>query len=249
MILLDTHNPRAKSLHDDFSREQRKFLEELDFNIVIGGDGWMLDCIRTHGPERVFLGINAGTLGFLLHDIENNKKFIEMLKGHEWKTFHFPLLKIDGISHTDTHFSALALNDVYVDRESGRAANLRVTIDGEEVVERLVCDGLVVATSLGSTAYSSSAGGSPSHPLIRALHITPICPHTPRLRSFIVPETSVITIEGLNHERRPIQAVSDGVDHGRAKSLTIQTADKEVRIAYLNDHTFTETMIRKILRS
>ena len=249
MIIADVNNPRAVALLNQFTPEQQNELNKLMVHIVIGGDGWMLESIRKHGTDHTYVGLNAGTLGFLMQNIDDIASCAEKIIANKWKTYNFPLLSIKGMDLAKNEFHALALNDVYVYRDTGRAANLRVQINRVEVVERLVCDGLVVASSLGSTAYHSSAGGSPSHPLIPALHITPICPHTPRLRSFLVPHDAEVTIEALDPERRPIQSVSDGILHGQVSRLAVKTSQKYVRLAYFYDHNFTETMIKKILRS
>lgn len=249
MIIADPNNPRAVALLNQFTQSVQAQLNKLPVHIVIGGDGWMLESIRKHGIDQPYIGLNAGTLGFLMQNIDNVDECVQKIIANDWKIYDFPLLSIKGFDLTNSAFHALALNDVYVYRDTGRAANLKVQIDGVEVVERLVCDGLVVASSLGSTAYYSSAGGSPSHPLIPALHITPICPHTPRLRSFLVPHSAEVTIEALAPERRPVQAVSDGNNHGQVTRMAVRTSEKIVRLAYFYDHNFTETMIRKILRS
>ena len=124
-----------------------------------------------------------------------------------------------------------------------------------DVVEQRIRDyapdvvGIIISTSLGSTAYSSSAGGSPSHPLLNAFHITPICPHSPRLRSFLVPLDSSIDITALHPQRRPTQAVSDGISHGEAKQLHISCSAKKAQLIFLDSHNFTETMVRKVLHT
>ena len=246
MLLVDPCNPRAHRLHDALA--ERINLNEIDASLVFGGDGWMLDCIRNHGAKHTYLGLNAGSLGFLLNDVTDIHSVSRQLKDKKWKAFSFPRLEFRGETEEGI-LSGMAVNDVYMARTSGRAANLRVTIDGVTLVEKLVCDGLIVATALGSTAYNSSAGGTPSHPLLRGINITPICPHTPRLRSFMVPPSAQVTIEAISPERRPVQAVSDGVSHGNPHRLEIFMAEEEISLAFLNEHHFTETLVRKVLRN
>ena len=245
MALVDPHNPRASLLY----KKLRPYLEDIPLTPIIGGDGWMLNCIRKNSQKQPFLGLNAGTLGFLMNDVSDEASLIEELKNQSWDIFNFPQIHTSGVRSNNTTFEATALNDVYLARKEGSAANIRIDIDDICIVEKLICDGVVVSTSLGSTAYSSSAGGSPSHPLLRAFHITPICPHTPRLRSFVVPQTARVQITTLHPERRPTQAVSDGVSHGEAKLLNISCDTQEVQIAFLKSHNFTETMVRKVLLS
>ena len=115
------------------------------------------------------------------------------------------------------------------------------------MVERLVCDGLLTATSLGSTAYSYSAGGVPTHPMVRAVQVTPVCPHSPRLSPFILPENALIEVEAIETHRRPVRAVADGLDIGPMVHMRIQVQD-EIRLAFFEDHHYTRTLISKVLK-
>ena len=87
---------------------------------------------------------------------------------------------------------------MYVERQVGQTCHLRVTVDDVEVVGRMVCDGIVAATALGSTAYSFSAGGPAAHRCVRAIQLTAICPHTPRLAPLMLPPASRVRVEVLD---------------------------------------------------
>ena len=143
---------------------------------------------------------------------------------------------------------ALAVNDVYLERMSGQTAHLRIEIDGVHVVERLVCDGIIASTALGSTAYHFSASGHACHPGVRAIHLTPICPHSPRLTPLTLPAEAKIAIEVLGSDKRPVRAVADGVGHPNISRIEIERADVDVRLAFLDGHNFTTTLVEKILR-
>ncbi len=247
MLLIDPHNPRAHALYDKLSCLVD--LSNIPVHLVFGGDGWMLQCIRNHGFTTPFFGVNAGTLGFLLNSNANLERIANCLQQRSWQVHTFPLLELHGTSPHGNQIHGYAVNDVYVARLAGVAANLQLDIDGHNIVDKLICDGLIVATSLGSTAYSSSAGGAPAHPLLSGTHVTPICPHTPRLRPFIIPNEANIQIEVLHPDRRPCQVVGDGFSYGEVQSLQIQAATSTVPIAFLSDNNFTERMVRKILRS
>ena len=209
----------------------------------------MLESIRTHGHNKPFFGVNAGTLGFLLNSNSNLQRIADCLNDQTWQIHEFPLLELKGNSPHGNQIHGYAANDIYVARMAGVAANLQIDINGQSIVEKLICDGLIAATSLGSTAYSASAGGSPAHPLLPGTHITPNCPHTPQLRSFIIPSEAILSVEVLHPERRPCQVVGDGFSYGEVHNMTITHAQHTVRIAFLSDNNFTERMVRKILRA
>ena len=249
MLHIDPYNPRAQKLHEEL--DEYVDFTKIPIHVVFGGDGYMLKIIREYGNLNTYLGINAGTLGFLMNDTHEKPQqsiadIVQKLNTQQWRTYAFPRLQLS--KNDDNTEMIYAVNDVYLARTTGQSANLRIDIDGVNVVEKLMCDGVIVATSLGSTAYSSSAGGSPCHPLLRGIHITPISPRSPRLRSFMVPQSSVIEIETLTPERRPTQVVCDGQSLGSCTHAKIQSGD-DVRLAFLEGHNFTETLVRKSVRS
>ncbi len=218
--------------------------------LVLGGDGTMLRAIQKHGPEPVYLGVNCGHLGFLMNDFTGDTAQVAaavtaLVQEQRWVAHTFPRLRMTAES-AHGQFEAAALNDVYVERQ-GQTCHLRVTVDGVEVVRHMVADGIVAATPLGSTAYSFSAGGPAAHPLVRAIHLTAICPHIPRLAPILLPPTSVIRVEVLDPATRPARAVADGVPFEDVRTVEITSSGDAVRLAYREGHDFTATMIRKIL--
>ena len=247
MILIDPHNPNATKIHAQLSHLTD--LSKFPLHVVFGGDGWMLQCIREYGHTVPFFGVNAGTLGFLLNSNADLQRVADCMEQQNWMVHNFPLLELSGTSSHGNKIHGYAVNDIYVARTAGIAANLRIDIDGHNIVERLICDGLIAATSLGSTAYSASAGGAPAHPLLPGTHITPICPHTPRLRSFIIPNSAVLDVTVLHPKRRQCQVVGDGFSYGEVAKLKVTHSQETVQIAFLEDNNFTERMVRKILRA
>lgn len=254
MIHADPRNPRARQLH-------RLLLERIDeaelppgLCVVIGGDGWMLASIHELGPDRVFMGLNAGRLGFLLNDLEGDEalamdRVVDCLRQGSQEVHHFPQIEVIAWPLRGDPIRARAVNDVFVERVTGRTALLRVAVGGRTVVDQLACDGLVVATALGSTAYSFSAGGVPSHPQAPALHVTPICPHGPRLSPFLLPLSVEVEAEVLRPDSRPVRAFADGIEIGPVSRLCVRPMDLGVDLAFLPGHDFTATMIRKILKA
>jgi NAD+ kinase len=249
MICTDPRNPRAAQLFADIST--RVDLEALDPSValVIGGDGWMLQCMREFGPGRVYLGVNAGHLGFLLNDPSNLEALCAELRAGAYTVYDFPRLHLQATTADGTVIEADAVNDIYLERASGQTAHLTVTVDGQLAVRQLVCDGVIVATALGSTAYSYSAGGVPCHPRVPGMHVTPIAPHAPRLSPMLLPLDSVVEVQAMSPARRPVRAVCDGVDSGRVTRMRVVRSADDVRLAFLGEHAFTGTLIRKVLKA
>lgn len=248
MIVCDPYNERAGAawaalraqLPDGWSPPE-------DVVVVVGGDGFLLHTVAEHGLEKQYLGMNAGTLGFLLNDMNDVAAVATALREHRWTTTAFPLLEADIATVDGQQHTMRAINDVYLERMTGRAARLTLTIDEHVATDQLVADGMIFATALGSTAYNTSAGGSPLHPTLRTLQVTPICPHRPRLSPFVLPPTARVEVEVQQHAWRPVRAVADGrgVDHVARVSLSLSS--DVVRLAYLEGHDFTQQMMRKIV--
>ncbi|MEM6931133.1 MAG: hypothetical protein AAF602_29640, partial [Myxococcota bacterium] len=184
----------------------------------------------------------------LLNDGSDLAKVAEALVSGQYRAHAFPLLEAQLTLADGETRQVLAVNDVYLERMSGQAARLTLHINGIPAVEELVSDGLIFATALGSTAYTFSAGGLAAHPALRALQITPICPHQPRLRPFALPATSRASVEVIHAAWRPVRAVTDGrgVDH--VVAMDIQFSDRNVHLCYLDDHDFMRQMLSKVLR-
>jgi NAD+ kinase len=185
----------------------------------------------------------------LLNDAKDIDAMAKALDEGAWETWTFPRLAMSSWPGDPeaTMLHDAAVNDIYLERMSGQTAHLRLHVDGVQLVERLVCDGIIASTALGSTAYHYSASGHACHPRVPAIHLTPICPHAPRMAPITLPETSVIEVQVLDSDKRPVRVVSDGVDHGPVRRVEIKTDPQGVNLAFLEGHDFTATLVRKIL--
>jgi len=221
--------------------------------VVIGGDGFLLAAMRELGPGVPYLGINAGHLGFLLNDPPRDDpgllRFAQALASGGFDAWPFPRLSLRAQGTDGQEVRAAAVNDLYLERATGQTAHLRVWLDGEQVVDRLVCDGLLVATALGSTAYTYSAGGVPCDPRVRAVQVTAIAPHAPRLSPIVVPIGTRVEVEALSPEKRPVRAVADGVDLGPVRGMEAGPSEEDVQLCFLREHRFTRALLRKVLRT
>lgn len=255
MLHADPKNPRARHLCQLLAERLADAALPDNLCVTVGGDGWMLHALHERGAGYTYLGINAGRVGFLLNDVDEGDQgaldqLVACIRDGTYRVYSFPLLQAEawGVDGGPPAVAS-AINDVFVERMSGAMAQLRVSVGGTTVVEQLSSDGIVVATALGSTAYSFSAGGVPSHPMAQALHVTPICAHTPRLSPFVLPREEVVEIEVINGDYRPVRAFTDGIEHGPVSRVRVSPTTKQVRLAFLPGHDFTATMIRKILQA
>ncbi len=246
MIHFDPKNPRSAAANSELTARLSEPPEGV--HIVIGGDGFMLHTVAAQAAQGVFLGLNAGHVGFLLNDIDDWGAVVDRLAARAWTTHAFPLIEARITTRDGEKLVEHAMNDVYLERSTGQTARIALRIDGHEVVENLVADGIILCTALGSTAYSFSAGGAPCHPEIPILGVTPICPHLPKLSPFVLPSTSTAHLDVLHPEHRPVRLVADGRDIEDVASVDVRISDRKVQLAYFEGRDLTATMVGKIVR-
>lgn len=188
--------------------------------LALGGDGTLLQCVNDlnlEGLDYPVLGINLGTLGFLTQ-VEREEAFaaVDGILSGDYCLEPYPLLSAE-IHNSRVDFCQQAFNDVVVGRQGfARVVWLKVSVDGMPAYE-VRCDGVLVSTALGSTAYNVSLGGPVVPPGTPVFVITPVAPHLPGLRPLIVPDTSEITIElhgGKGAQTREGLVTCDGRNNG-----------------------------------
>ena len=248
-LLYDTENPKAVDLHSFLA--ERINLKDGDENIciVLGGDGFMLRSIRSHyRAETVFLGLNCGAVGFLLNEVPTERDaVVESIQEEKFSIRNFPRIEMACTDLSGQSHSAAAVNDIYLERMTGQTVHFRLQINEITVIEKLVCDGIILSTALGSTAYNFSASGAVCHPNLGIISVTPICPHSPRLGSVILPIESTIELEALSPENRQAQAVADGVVFQNVVRMSVTCAAEGVQLAFLDGHDYTAAMFQKVL--
>lgn len=193
-------------------RQQYDFvaLEKADMVIALGGDGFMLQTLHhmleAHRTLPVF-GMNRGTVGFLMNEWRRDalEERLARTKAFKVNPLRMTVDTVDG-----EQFSIPAINEVSLLRETRQTAKLAVQVNGRTMLTELVCDGVLVATPAGSTAYNLSAQG-PILPLGSGMiALTPISPFRPRRwRGAILPEKMVVRFEVLEPVKRPVSAVAD----------------------------------------
>lgn len=210
-IVADRRSRRAVEAAEELRRRDG-FVEPADADVlvVVGGDGFMLHTLHRTLADRqdaALYGVNRGTVGFLMNDYAPDE-LPERLATAEPTVIHpVELVATDG---SGAERRELAVNEVSLLRSSPQSAVLRISVDGDVVLDELVGDGVIVATSAGSTAYNRSAGG-PIVPLdADLLAVTPIAAFRPRgWRGALLPTTTRLQIEVLDADKRPVSATAD----------------------------------------
>ena len=216
---------------------------KADVIVALGGDGLMLQTMHRHYNSRIpIYGMNRGSVGFLLNDYhENNLK--ERLEAAESTVIH-PLRMTAHDRHGATH-QALAFNEVSLFRQIYQAAKLRIAVDGKVRMEELICDGVLVSTPAGSTAYNLSAHG-PILPInAPLLALTPISPFRPRRwRGALLPNDAKVTIEVLEPDKRPVSAVADHTEFRDVASVEVmEESDIDILMMFDQGHTLAERIL------
>ena len=194
---------------------------EADVIVAIGGDGFMLETLRAHmGETTPIYGVNCGTVGFLMNpcDIDGLADKIEAAEAAAIHPLTMSAQTIDGRTQT-----AMAINEVSLFRQTRQSARISISVNGKVRMESLTCDGVLLATPAGSTAYNLSAHG-PILPInSQLLALTPISAFRPRRwRGALLPHDAVVVFETLDPERRPVSAVADNQEVRNVVSVTAQ---------------------------
>lgn len=213
--------------------------EEADVFIVLGGDGTMLNAIRTLAKyNKPFMGFNTGTLGFLMNEFEGVKSVVAAFAASaKRESIEFSPLNISAWSTSELLFQGWAFNDVWVEREGGQTLAMDFVIDMEAVATEIRGDGVLVCTPQGSTAYNKALGGRVIPPGINAMQITPMAAmhNKKRLDSIIVNNEREFMVFLEQTEKRPGRLFVDGVQVAAGKDMTalaIQT-NKKVKVELL----------------
>ena len=241
-----SENPEAKeSLKVLIDRYDQTKLELSDVIIAIGGDGMLLKALRNSiEKNKPVFGLNKGNVGFLMNELsfDNLENRIQTARKVKMHPLFMSAHKMNG-----NIFTELAVNEVSILRQTHQAAHLKITIDKKERLNELVCDGILVSTPIGSTAYNLSARG-PIIPLnANILALTPISSFRPRRwRGALLPQRVKIRIEVLNFDTRPVSATADNVEARDIKYIEI-SADKTKKLTILHDsnHSLDERIMKE----
>ena len=222
--------------------------KSADVIVALGGDGLMLQTLRQFMDSGVpIYGMNRGSVGFLMNDYREDL-LPERLASAELSAIHPLQMKVqdaDGIER-----EAMAINEVSLFRESYQAAKLRLSVDDTVRLEELICDGVLVATPAGSTAYNLSAYG-PILPInAELLALTPICPFRPRRwRGALLPDQARIRIEVLEAAKRPVSTAADNIEFRSVIDVQIaQDSSRSMHMMFDQGHTLGERILTEQFR-
>ena len=214
-----------------------------DVIVALGGDGFMLTALRRFmNTGKPVYGMHRGTVGFLMNEFRVEGLHERLARAQVTRIR--PLLMTARDADGETH-EARAFNEVSLWRQTYQAAKLRISIDDRERLDELVCDGLIVATPAGSTAYNFSAHG-PIIPLgAPLLALTPISPFRPRRwRGALVPDRAVIRVEALDAGKRPIGAAADHTEIRNVLDVVVrQDAGSESLLMFDPEHSWEERIL------
>ena len=206
--------------------------DKADIVVALGGDGFMLQTL--HGfleRGKPIYGMNLGTVGFLMNEY-NEAELPERLAKAERAEIHPLRMRA---TTPDQCIDGLAFNEVSLLRQSRQATKLRILVDGKVRISELICDGALVATPVGSTAYNLSAHG-PILPINSdLLALTPISAFRPRRwRGAVLPYRAKVRFEALEMDKRPVSAVADALEVRNVLSVDV-AEDRSVGMVMLFD--------------
>ncbi len=218
-------------------------ISEADYLVVLGGDGQMLAAMRDAiNYQKPLFGINCGRVGFLMNEYSDTD-LPQRLQAAEAVCIH-PLELTATDCSGNTH-KALAINEVSLLRQSHNAAHCAIYVNDKQEMALLICDGILLATPAGSTAYNLSAHG-PIIPLgAELLALTPISAFRPRRwRGALLPANSRVRIEVIDADFRPQSVTADNVEFRDIKEATIRQINEiSIPVLYDKGHGLSERII------
>lgn len=222
--------------------------EDADIIVALGGDGLMLETLhRFMNTGKPIYGMNRGSVGFLMNEF-NEDGLLDRLAAAEVTALK--PLRMTAVDRAGKTYRGYALNEVSLLRETHQAAKLRISIDGRVRLEELICDGVLVATPAGSTAYNLSAHG-PILPLDASLlALTPISAFRPRRwRGALVPKAAKIAIEVLEIDKRPVAAAADHTEIRNVARVDVEEDPVATSLVMFdNDHSWSERILTEQFR-
>ena len=223
-------------------------VKEADVIVALGGDGFMLRTVKVFmNSGKPVYGMNRGSVGFLMNDFHENG-LLKRLENADVTAIHPLKMEAEDIYGAVHH--ARAINEISLLRQTFQAAKLRIVIDGKERLDQLICDGVLVSSPAGSTAYNLSAHG-PIIPINASLlALTPISAFRPRRwRGALLPDHVHVQIDVLMPEDRPVSAAADQNEIRDVKRVSVrEDQESEGLLMFDADHSWDERILTEQFR-
>lgn len=247
LAMLASDTERAQEAAHEL-RQLHEFcaIEEAEAIAVIGGDGFMLQTLHQmldRDAVKPVYGVNLGTVGFLMNRHRKAGKLID--KVNRARAIAIAPLRMEAVAQDGTRTTFCAINEVSLLRETRQTAKIEVSVDDRVRIDELVCDGVLVATPAGSTAYNLSANG-PILPLdSNLLALTPISPFRPRRwHGAILPDRSRIQLRVREPGKRPVSVVADQKELRDVAEVTLEIArESELTLLFDPGHALDERIV------
>ena len=220
-----------------------------DIIVVVGGDGFMLKILKKFQKyKKPFYGMNKGTFGFLMNKFKTKNIMKNILNA---KLVTISALEMRALTKNNIKKSAIAINEVSLFREGRQAASLQIINRKKILIKKLICDGVLVSTPAGSTAYNLSISGPILSLNSKKLAITPISPFRPRRwKGKIVSSSSVLKIKNLNIQKRSVSVVADNVEVRNIKNVKIKINNLiKFKLLYDKNYSLTKKIKLEQLRN
>ncbi|MGN7917116.1 NAD kinase [Lysobacter sp. ESA13C] len=244
IAFLASHTDEAqRALADLIARHGQHEPDAADVLVALGGDGFMLQTLHRHGGlGKPVYGMKLGTVGFLMNQ-HNGEDLFARLEAAEPAV----LRPLEMVAQTESGatFGSLAYNEVSLLRQTRQAAHIRIDLNGQTRLDELICDGVLVATAAGSTAYNFSAHG-PILPLGSAvIALTPIAAFRPRRwRGALLKADTEIRFRVLDPYKRPVSATADSHEVRDVVEVMIrESRDRTVTLLFDPEHNLEERML------
>ena len=240
-------NEAQKALQQLSNEYKNHDLKDSDVAVVLGGDGTILEALHKlhdEGSSIPVYGLNCGSVGFLLNPNIKGDLIEKITNSNSVDIYP---LNLSCKTKDGEQKDIIAFNEISLLRETRQAAKLKIKVDETTRIEELVCDGILLATPAGSTAYNLSANG-PILPIsANLLALTPISAFRPRRwRGALLPSNVCVEIEVYNHDKRPVSATADSKEFRDIRSVKINQSNKYSRTLLFDpDHNLGERILKE----
>lgn len=252
---LKKHQDTVKKLEEEFQKNQFAVVDEdYDLVVSVGGDGTFLKMVWRTGfdPNVCYIGVNAGTLGFLQEiDEEENSCFVKRIKDRDYQIDEIHLEEIKVVTKGGEYYFT-SLNEVIIREAELKVLSMDVYIK-DELLEHFYGDGLLISTPTGSTAHNMSYGGSIIYPGIPALSVTPIAPLNNRAyqtlaNPLIIPDKTIVCLVPIDQTQN-VFVIVDGKTQRIDDVLKIEIVmdSKKINVLRMNEYRFIDRVRDKLV--